>query len=225
MTSGAAAGRRQGLAIASLVLGILGLPTVGLLGVGALLGIVLGVVALVKAGREPSVYGGKGLAIAGIGASVLSILLMPFVLGVLAAIAIPSLLRARVSANETTTIADVRAFSSAEEAFRSATGSYGTPECLAAPSTCVQSYHGPSFLDAQAGAATRAGYRRTFQPGPGQAGPTGITDWTYLAVPVTRNRTGVRAFCADSTGRVCAAARGTPAVAGGRCSDPCQDLR
>ena len=44
---------RTGLAIASLVLGVLGLPTLGLFGVGALTGIILGIIALVHANNRP----------------------------------------------------------------------------------------------------------------------------------------------------------------------------
>src|SRR6185295_14038416 len=99
---------RRGLAIASLVLGILGLPTIGLLGVGAMVGIILGVIALVKASRAPAEYGGRGMAVAGIALAVVSILLTPFI-GIIAAIAIPSLLRARISANESAAIGDIRA--------------------------------------------------------------------------------------------------------------------
>src|SRR5437667_215349 len=40
--------RRQGFAVASLILGILGLPTVGLAVIGAMIGIVLGVAVLLK---------------------------------------------------------------------------------------------------------------------------------------------------------------------------------
>ncbi len=89
----------RGWAIASLVLGLLSLPTLGLLGVGAVLGIVFGVVALVKADRQPATYGGRGLAMSGIAASVLSFLMIPFI-GIIAAIAIPSLLRARIASND-----------------------------------------------------------------------------------------------------------------------------
>ena len=78
---------RRGFAIASLVLGILGLPTIGLLGVGAMVGIILGVVALVKARNAPAQYGGRGLAVAGIALSVISILLTP-IIGIIAALAI-----------------------------------------------------------------------------------------------------------------------------------------
>src|SRR5687768_14371196 len=105
---------RRGFAIASLVLGILSLPTIGILLVGAMLSVILGVAALVKARDQPAEYGGRSMAIAGIVLSALSIVVMPFVLGIGAAIAIPSFLRARVSANEAAAIADVRAVVIAE---------------------------------------------------------------------------------------------------------------
>ena len=48
---------RKGLAIASLVLGVLSLPTCGLLGIGALVGIRLGIGALLKAKKAPHEFG------------------------------------------------------------------------------------------------------------------------------------------------------------------------
>jgi hypothetical protein len=55
---------RQGLAIASLVLGILGVTCFGVLaGIPAL---VCGVIALVRANRRPAEYSGRGFAIAGV---------------------------------------------------------------------------------------------------------------------------------------------------------------
>ena len=89
--------RRKGLAVASLTLGILSLPTLGLVGFGALLSIILGVAALVKLRDHPEQYEGKGLAIAGIVCGAASVVLMPVVLGVGAAILIPTILRARVA--------------------------------------------------------------------------------------------------------------------------------
>jgi hypothetical protein len=81
---------RKGLAIASLTLGVISIPTLGLLLVGAVTGIVLGAIALSRIRKEPATYGGKGLAIAGIVASAFSLLLTAF-FGVLAAIAVPKL--------------------------------------------------------------------------------------------------------------------------------------
>ncbi|HLG16368.1 MAG TPA: tetratricopeptide repeat protein [Blastocatellia bacterium] len=60
------AARRKGLAVASLVIGIVSIPTIGLVMVGAITGLLLGIVALRNIKRAPSVYGGQGLAIAGI---------------------------------------------------------------------------------------------------------------------------------------------------------------
>lgn len=113
--------RRKGMAIASLVLGIISLPTLGVLGVGALLGITLGVFALVKAKRAPSEYGGHGLAIGGIVTSVLS-LVFAVPIGIVAAIAIPNLLAARRSANEASAIHSMRQLIEAEQTFLATVG-------------------------------------------------------------------------------------------------------
>jgi len=112
---------RKGMAIASLVLGIISLPTLGVLGVGALLGITLGVFALVKAKRAPSEYGGHGLAIGGIVTSVLS-LVFAVPIGIVAAIAIPNLLAARRSANEASAIHSMRRLIEAEQTFLATSG-------------------------------------------------------------------------------------------------------
>jgi type IV pilus assembly protein PilA len=227
---------RRGWAIASLVLGLLSVPTLGLLGIGALLGIIFGIVALVKASQQPETYGGKGLAISGIVASAFSFIMIPFI-GIIAAIAIPSLLRARISANEAGTLGDLRTLISAERAYHSATGGvFDTPECLLAPSRCIPNYSvtGPTFLRAEALAPTRHGYLRTFHSGPplrwrpvGKAtlSPSSMRSFAYVAVPLGWGQTGTRAFCADSTGQICYTTRGEePAVAGGLCSGSCRPL-
>jgi prepilin-type processing-associated H-X9-DG protein len=69
--------RTSGLAIASLVLGILGLCSAG---VSGLVGVVLGSLALKKIRRDPTKFKGKGLAIAGICVSAFFILLIPALL-------------------------------------------------------------------------------------------------------------------------------------------------
>jgi prepilin-type processing-associated H-X9-DG protein len=64
--------KTSGLAIASIVLGIAGLCTVGLTGI---VGIILGIIALKKIGRSGGQVAGRGLAIGGIVASVVTLLL------------------------------------------------------------------------------------------------------------------------------------------------------
>lgn len=122
--------------------------------------------------------------------------------GVLAAIAIPSMLRARVSANESAAIGDVRTVISAQAAYQSANrGFYGELPCLGAPATCIKGYSGPQFLDAQvASLEVKSGYRRAFHPGPRATGARSLRAFAYTAVPVEQGKTGVRSFCGESSG-------------------------
>jgi type II secretory pathway pseudopilin PulG len=221
---------RKGLAIASLVLGVLSILTLGCLGIGAITGLVLGIIAYTRANRAPQEYGGKGMALGGIITNALSLLII-IPAGIIAAIAIPSLLRARVSANESAAIGDIRTIVSAQAAYQSASGGYyGTPECLANPAPCIPNYQGPTFLDAQlASLQPKSGYQRSFHPGPaaqGDQGLSGLMGYAYTAVPVAKGQTGVRGFCGDASGVVCFTPDGsTPEVVDGACGPSCTPLR
>src|SRR5262245_17107569 len=98
---------RKGLAIASLVLGIISIPTLGLLGVGAITAIVLGVVAIGRIKKEPAIYGGKGMAVAGIITSAVSFLLIA-IIGIMAAVMVPQLLKSRQTNRESAAIQTLR---------------------------------------------------------------------------------------------------------------------
>ncbi len=232
MSSGSAAGPRQGMAIASLVLGIMSLPTLGCLGVGALLGLTFGIIALVRANRSPELYSGRGLAIAGIVTSAVSFVLVPFGIGIFAAIAIPSLLRARVSANEAATIGDIRTVISAQAAYQAANAGFydGRLECLATPSSCIPEYppDGPTFLDVQlASLLPKSGYSRQLYVAPIPAGSarsrlrgsrSSVASYAYVAVPLNRGQTGVRGFCGGASGVLCYSSDGSaPRVTQGTC--------
>lgn len=157
-------------------------------------------------------------------------------IGIIAAIAIPSLLRARISANESAAIGDVRTVISGQAAYQSVNGGYyDTLECLGTPGSCIPNYAGPTFLDpVLASGAPKSGYERTFHPGasPSSAeaselrSPSSLESFAYTAVPVKQGQTGVRAFCGDSTGRVCFTLDGSePPVEDGLCAPTCQALR
>lgn len=130
---------RRGMAVASLVIGIISLPTFGLLVVGALVGLVLGIVALTKAGKQPQLYAGKGFAVGGIVTSALSLVLIP-VIGIIAAIIVPMASRAAREARATTAINALEAIHLAEGEFSSQNGRYGTLRELADAGLIAEGY-------------------------------------------------------------------------------------
>jgi prepilin-type processing-associated H-X9-DG protein len=83
--------KTSGLAIASLVLGVCGLISCG---VTSLVGLVLGIVALVKINKSQGKQSGSGLAIAGIAVSGLFLLIIP----IYAAMLLPALAKAKQKA-------------------------------------------------------------------------------------------------------------------------------
>jgi hypothetical protein len=116
---------RKGLAVASLVLGIISIPTLGLVGVGAITALVLGVIALSRIKKEPAVYGGKGMAVAGIVTSVVS-LLMAAVFSILAAVMIPKLREGLVTGRESIAIQTLSSIHRSQAMFHGAKQRFGT---------------------------------------------------------------------------------------------------
>jgi hypothetical protein len=91
----------SGLAIASLVLGLLGILTLGLT---AILGLIFGIVSLVKIGKSRGRLGGQGLAIAGTCVSGVMMLLIFVQMGLL----LPALAAARERARRTKCVSNVK---------------------------------------------------------------------------------------------------------------------
>jgi prepilin-type N-terminal cleavage/methylation domain-containing protein len=165
------------------------------------------------------------------GFTLIELLIVVAIIGIIAAIAIPSLLRARVSANESATIGDIRTVISAQAAYQSANGGWYDDQltCLTDPSNaCIPNYptNSPTFLDSQlTSLLPKSGYSRSFgggaPPSPINAAissPSSNTSYVYWATPTSAGQTGVRGFAGDSSGILCFSPDGQPATVVGSIS-------
>jgi hypothetical protein len=139
---------------------------------------------------------------------------------------------------EATVIATVSSVVFAEKEYAAANGSFFDEiRCLTDPVSCIPGFdaNAAPFLDpTYAWLEPRLGYHRAFHPGPkadpaaiatAKASPSSLRAFAFTATPVKPGVSGVRAFCADSTGRRCMTKNGSPPpVRNGAC-EPCQKIQ
>jgi type IV pilus assembly protein PilA len=198
----------SGKATASLICGILAYLILPFL--AAIPAIILGHLALSDIKKRAGQLKGNGLAVAGMVMGYAQVVFLPVIL-IIAAIAIPNLLRARMAANEASAVGTLRNYSTAMVTYTSMCPNTGFPGSLQKLGPGSGDCERTNLVGAGLAApnATKSGYRFFYSPGP--ANNLGqIVSYTITADPITDNTTGVRHFFVDESG-IIRASSGEPA--------------
>jgi type IV pilus assembly protein PilA len=129
------------------------------------------------------------------GFSLIELLIVVAIILIIAAIAIPNLLRAREAANEASAVASIRTINTAEITYSSTYPTVGFAanlSVLGGVAPCTPASTTACLIDSVLSAGKKSGFNFTEAPG---VVATPQTTYYTTAVPVTLDQTGTRSFC------------------------------
>jgi len=140
------------------------------------------------------------------GFSLIELLIVVAIILIIAAIAIPNLLRARMAANESSAVASIRTVNTGMVTYNSTYPTVGFATALSnlgGTTPCTPSSTTACLIDSVLGGGTKSGYNFAATG----AGGTPMVQYYATGTPITANQTGIRSFCAfeDAVVRVQAA--------------------
>ena len=152
------------------------------------------------------------------GFSLIELLIVVAIILIIAAIAIPNLMRSRMAANESSAVGSLRTVNTAEVTYSinyPATG-FDTLAALGGAAPCVAAVGKGCLIDNTLALGTKSGYIFTAAAATGGGGTVNVI-YTSLATPSALNQSGTRAFCSDQSGVIyalagaaCTTATGAP---------------
>lgn len=135
------------------------------------------------------------------GFSLIELLIVVAIILVIAAIAIPNLLRAKIAANEASAVSSIRAINTAQVTYSATYPDYGYADNLAklgAPASGPANPNNAGMLDWVLGCASqpcpKSGYNFNIL---NASGTPVIVSYDVTGVPQVVGSTGIRGFCSD----------------------------
>jgi type IV pilus assembly protein PilA len=134
------------------------------------------------------------------GFSLIELLIVVAIILIIAAIAVPALMRARLSANESSAVGSVRSINTAEVSYNAAYSNLGFATTLSylggpAGATCVPSTSSGCFIDSSLSSGTKSGYTFALQIGSSPAVGGVTPSYSIVATPQQLGISGMRYFC------------------------------
>lgn len=153
------------------------------------------------------------------GFSLIELLIVVAIILIIAAIAIPNLLRSRISANEASAVASIRAISQAEVQYATTYPQLGFADSLEklGPGKADQpTAEAANLLDPALARGQKSGYTFTLTTNKGNktGRDTANTTFTIIAEPLTPGQTGIRTFCSNQSSVLYYQADGAACVPG-----------
>jgi prepilin-type N-terminal cleavage/methylation domain-containing protein len=124
------------------------------------------------------------------GFSLIELLIVVAIILIIAAIAVPNLIKSKMAANEASAVGSVRTIVTSELTYSSTNPGAGY--------TTLGNLYSAGLIDSVLGAGSRSGFNFTL----GTSSDTPVSQFTVAAGPITPGTTGTNYYCGDQTAAI-----------------------